>query len=146
MLIESDLLVALAKSEDRLREAAERILSGVASGRVENAYASVASLQEVVFWFFNRGLVSEQTVALNALTSLPNLRWVPITPRICLSASLLMKEHGLNPFDAYIAATALAEDGVVLSTEHIYNRINGIERIDPTEFSKGLPKSTSGTS
>ncbi len=138
MLIESDLLVALAKREDRLKESAERIMGGVASGRVEGAYSSVASLQEVVFWFFNRGLISEQAVVLNALTSIPNLRWVPVTPRLCLNASHLMREHEVNPFDAYMAATALAEDGVILSTEHVYDRIKGLERIDPTEYSKVL--------
>jgi len=49
-----------------------------------------------------------------------------------------MSEYGLSPFDAYHSATAIARDKKILSTEHVYDRLKGVERIDPIRFSKGL--------
>lgn len=57
---------------------------------------------------------------------------------MCLNASVLIDEYGINPFDSYHAATAISGDKKILSTEHIYDRIKGIERIDPRDFAKRL--------
>ena len=51
---------------------------------------------------------------------------------------MLIKEYNINPFDAYHAATAISEDKIILSTEHVYDRIKGIERIDPETYAKQL--------
>ncbi|HIE23620.1 MAG TPA: PIN domain-containing protein [Candidatus Korarchaeota archaeon] len=66
------------------------------------------------------------------------MEWIPIDSNICLVATLLMSEYGLSPFDAYHSATAIARDKKILSTEHVYDRLKGVERIDPIRFSKGL--------
>ena len=137
-LIESDLLLAAIKKEDRLKPAAERILEKIDSGELKGVYASTAVLQEVVFWFYNRQLLSELAKAVNILSHLPNVEWIPITPEICLTASLLINEYNTSPFDAYHAATAIPRDKTILSTEHIYDKIKGITRIEPREFAKNL--------
>jgi predicted nucleic acid-binding protein len=137
-LIESDLLLAVIKKEDRLKPAAERILEKIDSGELKGVYASTAVLQEVIFWFYNRQLLSELAKAVNILSHLPNVEWIPITPEICLTASLLINEYNTSPFDAYHAATAIPRDKTILSTEHIYDKIKGITRIEPTEFAKNL--------
>jgi predicted nucleic acid-binding protein len=134
ILIESDLLLAVIKKEDRLKPAAERILDKIDSGELKGVYASVAAMQEIIFWFYNRQLFSELAKAVNVLSHLQNVEWAPITPEICLTASLLVNEYKISPFDAYHAATAISRDKTVLSTEHIYDKINGITRILPTEF------------
>ena len=137
-LIESDLLLAAIKKEDRLKPAAERILEKIDSGELKGVYASTAVLQEIIFWFYNRQLLSELAKAVNILSHLPNVEWIPITPEICLTASLLINEYNTSPFDAYHAATAIPRDKTILSTEHIYDKIKGITRIEPTEFAKNL--------
>ena len=137
-LIESDLLLAIIKKEDRLKPAAERILEKIDSGELKGVYASTAVLQEVIFWFYNRQLLSELAKAVNVLSHLRNVEWIPITPEVCLTASLLINEYNTSPFDAYHAATAIPRDKTILSTEHIYNKIKGITRIEPTEFAKEL--------
>ena len=134
ILIESDLLLAAMKNEDRLKQTAEKILEAVDSGRLKGVYASVSAIQEIVFWFYNRQLFHEMVQAVNGLTHLKNLEWVELTPEICLTASMLMDEHRVSPFDAYHAATAISRDETILSTEHVYDQIEGIERIDPKEF------------
>jgi len=49
ILIESDLLLASIKREDRLKPIAKRILEGIDSGRLKGVYASIATIQEIVF-------------------------------------------------------------------------------------------------
>ena len=138
MLIESDLLLAVIKKEDRLKSAAEIILERIDSGELKGIYASTAVLQEVIFWFYNRQLLRELEKAVNVLSHLHNVEWIPITPEICLTASLLISEYNTSPFDAYHVATAIPRDKTILSTEHIYDKIKGITRIEPTEFAKNL--------
>jgi predicted nucleic acid-binding protein len=131
-------LLAVIKKEDRLKPAAERILDKIDSGELKGIYASTAVLQEVIFWFYNRQLLSELEKAVNVLSHLRNVEWIPITPEICLTASLLINEYNTSPFDAYHAATAIPKDKTILSTEHIYDKIKGITRIEPTEFAKNF--------
>jgi len=85
ILIESDLLLAIIKKEDRLKAAAERILEKIDSGELKGVYASTAVIQEVVFWFYNRQLLKELVLAVNVLSHLRNVEWIAITPEICLT-------------------------------------------------------------
>jgi predicted nucleic acid-binding protein len=134
ILIESDLLLASIKREDRLKPIAKRILDGVNSGKLEGIYASVVTIQEIIFWFHNRQLLGEMVMAVNALIHLKNVDWIKLTPDICLTASALMNEYKVSPFDAYHAATAIFRDKEIVSTEHVYDRIKGVKRVDPKEL------------
>ncbi len=131
-------MLAVIKKEDPLKPSAEKILEKIDSGELKSIYASTAVLQEVIFWFYNRQLLSELEKAVNILSHLRNVEWIPITPEICLTASLLISEYKTSPFDAYHIATAIPRDKTILSTEHIYNKIKGITRIEPIEFAKEL--------
>ncbi len=132
------MFLAYIKKEDRLKPAVGKILNGIQSSKLKGVYASTATIQEIVFWFFNRQLYRELVEAVNAITHIRNLRWVDVSPEVCLNASILMDEYGVNPFDAYHAATAVLEDKTILSTEHVYDRIKGVKRIEPEDFAKGL--------
>jgi predicted nucleic acid-binding protein len=115
---------------------AESILEKIDAGELKGIYASTAVIQEIIFWFYNRQLFSELSLAVNLLSHLRNVEWVAVTPEICLTASLLINEYQISPFDAYHAATAIPKDKTILSTEHVYDKIKGITRIDPAEFAK----------
>lgn len=117
---------------------AESILEKIDSGELKGVYASTAVIQEVIFWFYNRQLFCELALAVNVLSHLRNVEWVAVTPEICLIASLLINEYKTSPFDAYHAATSITRDKTILSTEHVYDKIKGITRIEPTAFVKGL--------
>jgi predicted nucleic acid-binding protein len=95
-------------------------------------------MQEIVFWFYNRQLLVDLTAAVNILSHLRNVEWVPLTTEVCLTASLLINEYTISPFDAYHAATALSRDKTILSTEHVYDKIRGLVRIEPSEFTRNL--------
>jgi len=66
------------------------------------------------------------------------LEWIPLTKEIFLTASALIEEYNLGAFDAYVAATALSKDGIIVSSNHIYDKIKGIKRISPEEIAKRL--------
>lgn len=130
--------MAYIKKSDWLKPTAEKILNRVASGVILDTYVSTATLQEIIFWFFNRNMLRELIQATNAITHIRNIRWIDLSPEVCLTASMLIKEYNINPFDAYHAATAISEDKTILSTEHVYDRIKGIKRIDPEIYAKQL--------
>ncbi len=132
------MLLAALKKEDRLKPAAEKIIGKIDLGELKGVYASTAAIQEIIFWFYNRQLLDDLTKAMNVLIRLRNVEWIPLTPEICLTASLLISEYNTSPFDAYHAATAISKDKTILSTEHIYDKIKGITRIEPTDFTKNL--------
>ena len=138
ILIESDLLLAAIKKEDRLKPVAAKILEKIDSGDIKDVYASTATIQEIIFWFYNRQLFDDLIKAVNFLTHIRHIDWIPLTPQICTTASLLMGEYSLAPFDAYHLATALSMDKTILSTEHVYEKIKGVRRIEPTIFVKNL--------
>jgi len=104
-------------------------------GVTEGVYSSTATIQEILFWLYNQRLRGEMVEAVNALGRVRNLEWVPVTPDVCLKASVLVKHYGL-PFDGYHAATALERDGVVLSSDHSYDRVTGLSRLDPLDLAK----------
>ena len=138
ILIESDLLLAAIKKEDRLKPVAAKILEKIDSGDIRDVYASTVAIQEIIFWFHNRQLFDDLIKAVNFLTHIRHIDWAPLTPQICTTASLLMGEYNLSPFDAYHFATALSMDKIILSTEHVYAKVKGVKRIEPTFFVKNL--------
>jgi predicted nucleic acid-binding protein len=124
------------KESDRLKPTAKAVLEKIDSGELKGIYASVAAIQEIVFWFYNNRLVNDLTKSVSILTQLRNVEWVALTPEICHMASMLMKDYSIGPFDAYHCATAIFRDKVIISTDHVYNKIDGITRIDPIAFVK----------
>jgi len=49
-----------------------------------------------------------------------------------------MEEYDLGTFDAYMAATALSKDRIIVSSDHIYDKIKGIKCVSPEEIAKRL--------
>lgn len=66
ILIESDLLLASVKKEDRFKPLADKILDRIDSGRLKGVYASIAAIQEIVFWLYNLELLSELVTVVDA--------------------------------------------------------------------------------
>ncbi len=130
MLVESDLFIAVMKEEDRLKPAASTILENIETGRIKGTYASIAVIQEVIFWLLNEGRGGDILKTVNALLTIKNIEWVGLSKEICLNAAALMEEYHLSPFDSYHAATALGKDSKILSSDHAFDRIKSLERYD----------------
>ncbi len=130
MLIESDTFIATIKENDRLRDDAAYIISAIHKGEITGAYASSAALQEVIFWLLKENRAAEVVTAVSSLLDIRNLEWINVSKEICLNAAALIEEYQMGPFDAYHAATALSMDGRIISSDHIFDKIKNIERID----------------
>jgi len=138
VLLDSDIFIAILKEEDRLKQPSLKILKAIERRKLKNAYASVASIQEIIFWLLNRGFKDKILLTVSRVFKLKNLEWIPLDEEVFLTASALIEEYALGAFDAYIAATALLKDRVILSSDHIYDKIKGIRRMSPEEVAKKL--------
>ena len=138
MLLDSDIFIAILKEEDRLKQPSLKILKAIERRKLKNAYASVASIQEIIFWLLNRGFKDKILLTVSGVFKIKNLEWIPLDKEVFLTASALIEEYELGAFDAYIAATALLKDRVILSSDHIYDKIKGIRRMSPEEVAKKL--------
>uniref|UniRef100_A0A7J3X4I1 Ribonuclease VapC n=1 Tax=Thermofilum pendens TaxID=2269 RepID=A0A7J3X4I1_THEPE len=141
MLIETDVLLAHVKEEDWLKPYAEAILRAADAGRL-TLYASCEVLHELYYVAVKLGVDREEMLSRVAeLTHIANIVWIPATVDIFLAAMALMLEYNMSSvFDAYYAATALLADPdrAVVSTDHVYERIPGIRRVDPRRLAETL--------
>jgi len=64
------------------------------------------------------------------------LEWIPLTREIFLTASALIEEYDLGAFNAYMAATTLSKDRIIVSSNHIYDKIKRIKRVNPKKIAK----------
>ena len=138
MIIESDLLYAYVKKHDWLKPTAEKIINAIVEGKLGTVHASRMVLHELYYVSKNLGVDLDEFISKAAsLTAIPNLSYHPTTVEIDLLALVLMKQYRVSSiFDAYHAATALnqEQDHTIISTDHIYDAIPGITRIDPREL------------
>ncbi|BDB99962.1 type II toxin-antitoxin system VapC family toxin [Saccharolobus caldissimus] len=137
MLLESDVLIAHLKTEDRLKEVSEKLLLKIAKGEL-SIIVSREAIHEIYYVLRNMNLpIREILNKIGALRSIPNIEWIPTTIDIDLLALALMSQYNITSiFDAYHAATCLLYDKekVIISTDHIYDKIPGIKRIDPKDL------------
>jgi predicted nucleic acid-binding protein len=137
MLLESDVLIAHLKTEDKLKEVSEKLLLKIAKGEL-NVIVSREAIHEIYYVLRNMNLpIREILNKIGALRSIPNIEWVPTTIDMDLLALALMSQYNITSiFDAYHAATCLLYDKekVIITTDHIYDKIPGIKRIDPKDL------------
>jgi predicted nucleic acid-binding protein len=146
MMLESDLLYAFVKKEDRLKPVAERVIQQVAEGRHGTVHASREVLHELYYVSMHEGVTLDQYITRAAsLTAIPNLVFLPTTHEVDLLALTLMKQYRLSSiFDAYHAATALNQDPdhTMVSTDHVYERIPGLNLVHPEKLVNPKLKTT----
>ena len=139
MMIESDILLAHIKSSDRLKAVADAVLLKIARGELR-VIASREVFHELYYVLKNMGLSPQEILLkLGALRSIPNIEWVPTTVDTDLLALSLISQYGISSvFDSYYAATCLLydEDKTIISTDHVFDKVPGIKRVDPRDLVK----------
>ena len=138
MLIESDIVIAHFKRKNRLKSIADEIFSRIKKGEMK-AEISTEIFHEVFYVLIE--FTDYDTIISNFayLISLDNLKFLKPSPEIYVTAVTLMKQYDISSiFDAIYAAQTLlqTDDKIILSTDHVYDRIKGIERKDPRDFLK----------
>ena len=137
-MIETDILYAFVKKEDRLKETAKNIFSRIIEGEFGEVFASRESLHELYYVSREEGVsVNEIINRCSTVTAIQNLTFMETTFHIDLLAITLMRQYGFTSvFDAYYAATALnqIEDHTMISTDKVFDCVPGIIRIDPRKI------------
>ncbi|RRJ32530.1 type II toxin-antitoxin system VapC family toxin [Halocatena pleomorpha] len=130
MYVETDVLVALVKNEDWLREPALSALK-----EHDNIHTSILAYAEVLVLFCDRDTVSYDIDAPRAISNL--LELVPIVPKahedVVLAGAAFIDEYHLIPFDALHAGIVATRGESVLTSERDYDAV-GLERLslEPT--------------
>ncbi|MEN2975321.1 MAG: PIN domain-containing protein [Candidatus Caldarchaeales archaeon] len=137
-MIETDILYSLVKKEDWLKPVAEKVINMIVRGKLGQVYTSREVIHELYYVSIEEGVtINEYIRRAAALTSISNLIFLETTYEIDLLALTLMKQYKLESiFDAYYAATCLnmVKDHTIISTYEPYDRIPGINRIDPRDL------------
>jgi predicted nucleic acid-binding protein len=125
MYVETDFLLALAKTDDWLREQAIAALE-----EYDTLHTSLASYAELLVFAYDRAAGTYTIDVPRAVADL--VTQVPITPdeheEAVLTAAVLADEHGLTPFDAIHAGIAVATGEPILSSEQAYGELE-LERV-----------------
>lgn len=134
-MVETDILYAYVKKEDRLKPVADSVVAKIVRGKLGVVYASRESLHELYYASKKEGVSLDEYISrAAALTAIENLKFIETTYQIDLLALTLMKQYKIESiFDAYYAATALNQvpDRTIISTDEVFDAIPGITRIDP---------------
>ena len=137
-MLETDILYAFVKEKDWLKAVAEKLIERIERGDFGDVYVCREVLHELYYVSAEEGVSLDEIIfRVNALTRIKHLNFVEISPEVELLALTLMKQYHITSiFDAYYAATALSvdPDKQIVSTDHVFDRIPGLKRVDPREL------------
>lgn len=125
MLVETDFLLALAKTDDWLQPSAREVLR-----EREDVHTTLAAYTEFLLFLYEPG---QREYAVDLPRAVANLvEVVPVRPeeheRAVLTAAVLADEHGLTPFDAIHGGVAIATDQPICTSERNYDDLE-LERV-----------------
>lgn len=124
MYVETDTLVALAKDDDWLQDAAVQALNEY------DPHTSILAYAELLVLFYDREQGSYEIDIPRAVTNL--LELVPVVPRThedaILAAATFIEDEELTPFDALHAGLAATRDERLLSSETAYETV-GVDHV-----------------
>ena len=121
------LFAALSEADPRH----ERAVYHVGKLGEEGYYVSATALVELDIVLKSRGFSHEERMEIFALLAAdyPHARVSPLSPMTFYVAAKVEEEHGLDYFDACVAAEALLLDGIVVSTDEAFDRVAGLRMI-----------------
>ncbi|HLD76236.1 MAG TPA: PIN domain-containing protein [Candidatus Norongarragalinales archaeon] len=125
MYLDADVLYALLKRDDFQKPYALNILQ-----KKDRKYTSTVTLLELEI-VVKRELGDAMSLGLSDWLKrrIPDLRIVPFSRPDFEKSLTLREKYGLGIFDAAHAASCLNDDGVMASTDHVYDRIPGLARV-----------------
>ena len=128
MYVEADVLYAYLKPTDWLKKESTNVLEGF---KVTTSVITVSEIEFVAKRDFDEQFAND---VLENLEKLKNLRFIPLKIDILRKAVDFRKRFGLNIFDAIHAATAFIIKKDLVSTDRVYDIVDGIKRVDPREI------------
>jgi len=129
-LLENDVIFAYLNRSAPNHDVAKRIFQKLKNREITVEISSV-SLIEMELIYRSEGIEDRLLQHLAALATLPNVKYVPLTPDIAITSVYLRQTFNLTFFDSHYAATALNLDRIIISFDKSYDRIPDLTRIKP---------------
>lgn len=130
-LLENDVVFAYLNEYDPNHAIAERIFQKLQNGEISVEISSV-SLIEMELIYRSEKMEDKLLKDLAAIASLPNVKYVALTPDVAVASVYLRQTLNLTFFDSHYAATTLNLDRKTISFDKAYDRIPGLTRIKPS--------------
>jgi len=127
--IETDVIYAIMKREDPLKNSAREILR-----RSKRLHCSSATIIEIFSLLKAVGQLSSIAPKIKALGNFPNLSFLPLTPKVAGKAGEIHSAGLLTFFDSFYAATALAEDMTLISSDKAFAGVPNLKFMSVNEY------------
>lgn len=138
MYLEADVLYAHLKPEDWLKADAERILA-----KAENYTTSAATVVEIEIVSLRDFGADFSLSVLSRLKAVKNLEMLPLATVVQEKAVEVRKIHGLSIFDSIHAGVCLVNGYELVSTDPVFDKVQGLVRIDPRDIGGASEESSS---
>lgn len=134
-VIELDMILALLNRADRLHAVASRLFEKIARGELKRVAVAVSAYLEMELIMRSKGFDHNEIIKnILMFKSIPKLGEAPLTSDAILNAVRIRANYGLTYFDSLHASTALLYDGVIISVDEDYKRVQGLKVVDPRKL------------
>ena len=134
-VIELDMILALLNRADRLHAVASRLFEKIARGELKRVAVAVSAYLEMELIMRLKGFDHNEIIKnILMFKSIPKLEEAPLTSDTILNAVRIRANYGLTYFDSLHASTALLYDGVIISVDEDYKRVQGLKVVDPRKL------------
>jgi predicted nucleic acid-binding protein len=127
--LDADVLYSYLKPEDWLKPFAENILD-----KKDKFITSIVTVIEIEIVSLRELGSTFSLSVLSRLKTLKNLEILPLSIDVLEKSVELRKLYGLSIFDSIHAATCLLNNVEIISSDSIFDKVKGLERIDPRNF------------
>ena len=124
LYLDADIFLALTKEEDRHKKTVQQFLS---ENKQHQFFTSNLTCLEMWFYLYRNGLKEEVLKSILAVKAIATIIDYGITE--IEQGVILAQKCGLSPADAIHATIAQRFDGIV-SSDHSFDKISGLKRID----------------
>jgi predicted nucleic acid-binding protein len=134
-IIELDLLIAFVNASDKHHEAADRVFREIMDGKVKDVKVASSAYLEYELVHRSLGYPLEDTRReIFSFKNFPGLGEEPLTSEVMLEAMRLRETIDMTYFDSLHASTALLNDHKIISTDSVYDKVDGLTRIEPEQL------------
>ncbi len=128
-VIETDIIYAIMKKEDALKNKAKEILKK--SRQLHCSSATIVEIFSVLKAINKFSLVAPK---LKALANFPNLKFLTITPEIGDKAAEIHSAGLLSFFDSFYAATAISGGMTLVSSDKAFGKVPNLSFMSVDEY------------
>ena len=125
MYLDTDIVLALIKDKDWLKKY-------IKINKIKNPKTSVLTLIEAEL-VLAREFGRKDVFRINQIKNY-KIKILSLDEKIFNLSNKLLKQYNINIFDSLHAAFCLINKEKILSTDHIFDVIENLERIDPREI------------